>query len=65
MGSLVARVPEVLADLSGPLRGKVRRVLPISDLVQRIWSSIRDLRDMSQWGIGGGNGERGLGKLAE
>ena len=39
-------MPEVLADLSGPLGEKVRRELPNSDLVRRIWSSVRDLRDI-------------------
>ena len=34
IGSLVATVPEILADLSGPLREKVRRELPYSDLVR-------------------------------
>ena len=43
VGSLV---PEVLADLSGAIRNKVRRELPDSDLVRRIWNSIRDLRDV-------------------
>ena len=37
-------MPEVLADLSGPLGEKVRRELPNSDLVRRIWSSVRDRR---------------------
>ena len=39
-------MPEVLADLSGPLGEKVRRELPNSDLVRRIWNSVRDLRDI-------------------
>ena len=46
VGSLVATVPEVLADLSGVIGNKVRRELPDSDLVRRIWNSIRDLRDV-------------------
>ena len=46
IGSLVATVPEVLADLSGPLGGNGWRELPNSDLVRRIWSSDRDLRDI-------------------
>ena len=46
VGSLVATVPEVLADLSGAIGNKVRRELPDSDLVRRIWNSIRDLRDV-------------------
>ena len=36
VGSLVATVPEVLADLSGSIGNKVRRELPDSDLVRRI-----------------------------
>ena len=39
-------MPEVLADLSGPLGEKVRRELPNSDLACRIWSSVRDFRDI-------------------
>ena len=46
VGSLVATVPEVLADLSGAIGNKVRRELPDSDLVRRIWNSVRDLRDV-------------------
>ena len=46
VGSLVATVPEVLADLSGALENKVRRELPDSDLVWRTWNSVRDLRDV-------------------
>ena len=45
VGSLVATVPEVLAGLSGAIRDKARRELPDSDLVRRIWNSIRGLRD--------------------
>ena len=40
IGSLVATVPEVLTDLSGPLGGKSRRDMPNSDLVRA------DLRDI-------------------
>ena len=46
VGSFVATVPEVLADLSGAIGNKVRRELPDSDLVRRIWNSVRDLRDV-------------------
>ena len=46
VGRMVATVPEVLADLSGTTGEKVRRGLPDSDLVRRIWKSIRDLRDV-------------------
>ena len=46
VGSLVATVPEVLADLSGAIGNKVRRRLPDSELVRRIWNSVRDPRDV-------------------
>ena len=46
IGSLVATVPDVLADLSSPLGENFRRELPNSDLVRRIWSSGRALRDI-------------------
>ena len=46
VGSLVATVPEVLTDLSGAIGNKVRRKLPDSDLVRRIWNNVRDLRDV-------------------
>ena len=39
IGSLVATVPEVLADLSGVIGDKARSELPDSDLVRRIWNS--------------------------
>ena len=46
VGSLVAIVPEVLADLPGAIRDKVRRELLDSNLVRRIWHNVRDLRDV-------------------
>ena len=46
VGSLVATVSEALDDLSGSIGNKVRRALPGSDLVRRIWKSVRDLRDV-------------------
>ena len=46
VGSLVATVPEVIADLSGAIGNNARRELPDSDLVRRIWNSVRDLRDV-------------------
>ena len=46
IGSLVAAVPGALADLSGPLGERPEGELPNSDLVRRIWSSVRDLRDV-------------------
>ena len=45
VGNMVT-VPEVLADLSGVIGQKVRRGVHYSDLVHRIWRSVRDLRDM-------------------
>ena len=44
VGNMVT-VPEVLADLSGVIQ-KVRRGVHYSDLVRRIWRSVRDVRDM-------------------
>ena len=46
IGSMVATVPEVLADLSGAIGEKVRRGLLDSDLVRRMWKSVRDFRDV-------------------
>ena len=46
VGSLVATVSEVLADMSGAIGDKVRRDLPDSHLVRRIWNSVRDLCDV-------------------
>ena len=46
VGSLVATVLEVLAALSGAIDDRVRRELPDSDLVRRIWNSVRNLRDV-------------------
>ena len=46
VGSLVATVPEVLASLSGAIGDKVRRELPDSDLVRRIWNNVRNLRNV-------------------
>lgn len=45
VGSMVATVPEVVADLSGAT-GENWRELPGSDLVRHIWRSIKDLRDV-------------------
>lgn len=45
VGSLVATLPAVLADLTGILGEKVRNHLPGSDLVNGIWDSVRGLRD--------------------
>ena len=46
VGRVVATVPEVLGDLSGAIGYTVRKELPYSDLVRRIWHSLRDLRDV-------------------
>ena len=46
VGSMVATAPEDLTDILGIIGEKVRRGLPDSDLVRRIWSSVRDLRDV-------------------
>ena len=46
VGSLVTTVPRVLAYLSRAIRDKVRRELPDSKLVRRIWNSARELRDV-------------------
>ena len=45
VGSLVATLPAVLADLSGSLGEKVWRNLPGSELVTSTWEGVRDLRD--------------------
>ena len=45
VGSLVATLPAVLADLSGSLGENVRRNLPGSELVTSIWEGVRGLRD--------------------
>ena len=46
VGSMVATAPEDLTDILGIIGEKVRRGLPDSDLVRRIWRSVRDLRDV-------------------
>ena len=48
VGSLVATMPEVLADLSGAVGNKFRRELLDSGLVRRIWNSVKDLRDVHE-----------------
>ena len=45
VGSMVATVPGVLADVLGAVGENVRRGLPDSDLTRRIWRSIKDLRN--------------------
>ena len=46
VGSVVATVPEVLADLSDDIGEKIGRELPHSDLVRRIRRNIKDLHDV-------------------
>ena len=46
VGSMVAAVPDVLADLSGILGENVRTGLSDSDLVRSIWRSVRDFHDV-------------------
>ena len=56
IGSLVATLPAVLADLSGSLGEKVGRNLPGSELVTSIWGGVRGLRDdggVTEGGAGG------------
>ena len=43
VGSLVATLPAVLADLSGSLGEKVRKNLPESELVASFWEGVRGL----------------------
>ena len=57
MGSLVATLHAVLADLCGSLGEKVRRNLPGSELVTSIWEGVRGLRD------DGGVTEEEMGKV--
>ena len=45
VGSFVATLPAVLADLSGILGEKVRRNPPDSELVTSTWERVRGLRD--------------------
>ena len=45
MGTL----PEVLADLTGPLGDKLRRGLPESSIIAQLGDSLREIRDT--WGV--------------
>ena len=45
VGSWVATLPAVLADLSGSLGEKVRKNRPGSELVASMWEGVRSLRD--------------------
>ena len=41
-------LPEVLADLTGPLGDRVRRGLPESSIIAQLGGSLREIRDT--WG---------------
>ena len=57
VGSLVATLPAVLADLSGSLGEKIRRSLPGPKLVTSIWEGVRGLR------VDGGVTEEDMGEV--
>ena len=57
VGSLVATLPAVLADLSGSLGEKIRRSLPGPELVTSIWEGVRGLR------VDGGVTEEDMGEV--
>ena len=56
VGSLVATLPAVMADLSGSLGEKIRRNLPGPELVTNIWAGVRGLR------VAGGVTEEDMGE---
>ena len=64
MGSLVATVPEVLADLSGTVGDNVRRELPDSELDRPARLEQRKGPSRCAWGFRGSHGEHRAGKLA-
>ena len=47
--SRVGILPEVLADLTGPLGDRVRRVLPEMSIIYQLGGSLREIRDA--WGV--------------
>ena len=49
IGSRVGTLPEVIADFTGPLGGRVRRGLPESNIIAQLGGSLRDIRD--KWGV--------------
>ena len=49
IGSRVGALPEVIADLTGPLGGRLRRVLPESNIIYQLGGSLRELR--GTWGV--------------
>ena len=49
MGSRVGTLPEILADLTGPLGDRVRRRLPESSIITQLRGSLREIRDT--WGV--------------
>ena len=57
VGDVVATLPAGLADLSGSVGEKLRKNLPESELVTRIWQRLRGLRD------GGGATEEEMGDV--
>ena len=46
--SRVGTLPEILADLTGPLGDRVRRRLPESSIITQLGGSLREIRDT--WG---------------
>ena len=49
IGSRVGTLPEVLADLTGPLGNKLRRGLPESSVIAQLEDSLLEIRDI--WGV--------------
>ena len=49
IGRKVRILPEFLADLTGPLRDRVRRGLPASRIIAQLGGSLREIRDI--WGV--------------
>ena len=47
--SRVGTLPEILADLTGPLGDRVRRRLPESSIITQLGGSLREIRDT--WGV--------------
>ena len=47
--SRVRTLPEILADLTGPLGDRVRRRLPESSIITQLGGSLREIRDT--WGV--------------
>lgn len=47
LGSTVGTLPEVLADLTGPLGDSLRRGIPKISVIFQLEGSLRGIRDMS------------------